>query len=341
MYNIVNKCCLFSLLFFIPIYPIGEKIPIWEKVPLLDTAPRCKIVGVVPMCPDIQKVGKYYYMDEYSIGIKRSTGNAYNWENCSMIPYNVVNVDGDIFYLQDGKELFISSDSGETWEKVCTMPGSLEFRLIGVNKYALYAEGEDDDIMGGIDKQTWIYSSTDKGKTWHSLGVEYVSSWFNNIREVRDSSILIRDFSIGDRYLGTEYHDSILISLDGGKKWEKYSTPGEPITLVGNVLFSEQKRKRSEEPGERYWRIIARTSTYNGTFDSICPGDSILHDGIYYHFNKFDFPVIQYDKSDYSSSSPYHSVLTGSTSDTGKTFSWSVKTFPLNNLSKNNLELGI
>jgi photosystem II stability/assembly factor-like uncharacterized protein len=151
---------------------------------------------------------------------QKDSGGPITWDNtgaeihCTIITISESPLkEGVIWCGTDDGNVQLTRDGGETWENVVkNIPGlpantwcsRIEASHFGEGTaYAAFDGHRDDDFS------TYLYKTTDFGKTWSSLKGNLPFGWVHVVREDLKNRNLL--------YAGTEF--SIYASLDGGKSW--------------------------------------------------------------------------------------------------------------------------
>lgn len=106
-----------------------------------------------------------------------------------------------LFYYYAG--LYKSTDNGETWNKIESLPFNIEVYSLFVNK--------DDHIFVGTRGQGVIYRSTDDGETWEIKASGFTSPQCWAFGQNKQGNVLMA----GEAWLGRTY-----LSTNNGDSWE-------------------------------------------------------------------------------------------------------------------------
>ena len=117
-----------------------------------------------------------------------------------------------LFYYYAG--LYKSTDNGETWNKIQSIPYDIEVYALFVNK--------EDHIFAGTRGQGVIYRSTDDGETWEIKASGFTSSQCWAFGQNRGGSVLVA----GEANFGRTYR-----STDNGNNWT-YTDPLSAISFA-------------------------------------------------------------------------------------------------------------
>ena len=88
--------------------------------------------------------------------------------------------------------------------------GSAALKQAHLMKIQLYATF-DGHAMG--DMKTYIYKTTDLGRTWKSLSTPDLQGYAHKIKEDNENEKLL--------FLGTEF--GLFVSIDGGEDWAQFT----------------------------------------------------------------------------------------------------------------------
>ncbi|MCH7772172.1 MAG: hypothetical protein IIA49_14355, partial [Bacteroidetes bacterium] len=116
------------------------------------------------------------------------------------------------FYYYAG--LYKSTDNGETWNKIKSIPYDIEVYALFINK--------EDHIFAGTRGQGVIYRSTDDGETWEIKATGFTSSHCWAFGQNKDGSVLVA----GEAWFGRTYR-----STDNGSNWT-YTAPLSAISFA-------------------------------------------------------------------------------------------------------------
>jgi len=117
-----------------------------------------------------------------------------------------------LFYWYAG--LYKSTDNGETWNKIESLPFDIEVYALFVNK--------DDYIFAGTRGQGVIYRSTDDGETWEVKSSGYISPHCWAMGQNKDGNVLVA----GEAFYGRTFR-----STDNGDSWT-YTAPLSAISFA-------------------------------------------------------------------------------------------------------------
>ncbi len=153
---------------------------------------------------------------------------------------NIVYIDespvkeGLIYVGTDDGLIQITEDNGKTWRKISNIkgvPGKTyvsSLRASQHNENVVYATF---DGRKNSDFNTYVFKSSDKGKTWTSIN--------NGIGDKQIAHTIVEDYKDPNLlFLGTEF--GLFFTVDGGKKWQQIKN-GLPTIPVKDI--SIQKRE--------------------------------------------------------------------------------------------------
>jgi len=166
---------------------------------------------------------------EASGGVSVDNSSAEN--HCTIFTICESPMNGDVVWAgTDDGNLQLTKDGGKTWanlaKSVTGLPANAWVSRIDASPYA---EGTafvtfDNHAMG--DMKTYVYRTTDFGKTWTSLVTPEVQGYAHVIRQDIVNPDLL--------FLGTEH--GLYITVDGGKQWGQMS-PGLPNVAVRDLAI--------------------------------------------------------------------------------------------------------
>ena len=116
------------------------------------------------------------------------------------------------FYYYAG--LYKSTDNGETWNKIKSLPYNIEVYALFINK--------EDHIFAGTRGQGVIYRSTDDGETWEIKASGFTSPHCWAFGQNKEGSVLVA----GEAWFGRTYR-----STDNGDSWT-YTAPLSGISFA-------------------------------------------------------------------------------------------------------------
>ncbi len=140
----------------------------------------------------------------------------------SPLDENVIWVGTDDGYVQ------ITTDGGKNWTNVTkNIPG------LPANSWVYHIEAGNFDKKTAYavfdrhtlnDKKTYVYKTTDWGRTWQSIVTDEIKGFARNIQEDYVKKGLL--------FLGTE--DGLYITINGGKNWMKFENnmPTVPVHFI-------------------------------------------------------------------------------------------------------------
>jgi photosystem II stability/assembly factor-like uncharacterized protein len=240
-----------------------------------------------------------YYSD--SRGVFKSTDNGVHWQH--IIPDTTmywldylairVNSNDEIFAGTNGGGIYISTNNGETWNRLVAYPSS-ECWAIAFN--------DSNHIFAGDGDNGGVFKSTDNGATWtqvlptsvaplaieiNEAGISFIGTRDNFYRSTDngnqwiscyqglDNQIIasILTYSLSDIYVGTGYYTSgngIYYSSDLGNNWEQKGLHGKIVyyltsDLFGNIYASTKSEGiyKSQDQGETWRQINQGLKNYN------------------------------------------------------------------------------
>ncbi|SNR16712.1 hypothetical protein [Tenacibaculum jejuense] len=133
----------------------------------------------------------------------------------------------------DDGNVQITKDGGKTWENTIANISGLP-----KNTWVYHIEASSHDkgtayaVFDGHtsgDMNTYVYKTTDFGKTWKSIVTKDIVGFARNIQEDYVNKDLL--------FLGTEF--GLFITIDGGKNWSRF-TNNMPATAVHYIDLQKQ-----------------------------------------------------------------------------------------------------
>jgi len=143
-------------------------------------------------------------------------------------------LDEDIIWVgTDDGNVQVTRNGGKKWHNVIANVPNLpantwvyHIEASAHNKATAYAVFEGHTANDGA---TYVYKTTDYGKTWHSIVTDEINGFARNIQE---------DFVNPDLlFLGTEF--GLYVTIDGGKHWNKF-TKNMPATAVHYIEMQKK-----------------------------------------------------------------------------------------------------
>lgn len=155
-----------------------------------------------------------------------TTDNSAAENHCTIYTISESPRDANVVWVgTDDGNVQVTVDGGRSWSNVASnIPGlpantwcsSIEAsRFDRATAYATF----DGHTTG--DGKTYVYETTDLGKTWVSLGSNDLSGYAHVVREDRVRKDLL--------FLGTEF--GLFVTLDGGKQWAQFKSNLPPVAV--------------------------------------------------------------------------------------------------------------
>jgi len=134
----------------------------------------------------------------------------------------------------DDGNVQLTTDDGKTWSNLTKnvgVPPATWVTTIEASPYDVNtAFATFDGHMLG-DMKTYVYKTTDAGKSWQSLTTPDLNGYAQVVRQdIVDPNLL---------FLGTE--TGLFISLDGGHQWAKYTGGGFPPAPVRDIAIQPRE----------------------------------------------------------------------------------------------------
>ncbi len=166
--------------------------------------------------PDLTTNDSSKQTQENSGGLSKDNSGAENHTTIFTIAESPL--DENIIWVgTDDGNVQITTNGGETWtntiENIKGLPKNTwcyHIEASVFNKSTAYAVFDGHTMN---DKNTYVYKTTDFGKTWSSIITNEVYGFARNIQEDYVNPDLL--------FLGTEF--GLYITLDGGKSWNKFT----------------------------------------------------------------------------------------------------------------------
>ncbi len=155
--------------------------------------------------------------------------------HCTIYAINESPLDTNLIWVgTDDGNLQLTTDGGKNWTNVSgNIPGLPLFSWCswvepsGFDKETAYATF--DSHRNG-DMKSYVFKTTDMGKSWENITDENIESYCYTIREDPVNPNLL--------FLGTEF--GLYISIDGGKAWTRF-TGDFPKVSVQDIVFQERE----------------------------------------------------------------------------------------------------
>jgi photosystem II stability/assembly factor-like uncharacterized protein len=129
----------------------------------------------------------------------------------------------------DDGNLQITRDGGKTWTNVVrNVPGLPPNTWVSTLEAGHFDEGTayvTFDGHAGGDMKTYVYKTTDFGRTWQSLTTSDITGYAHVVKEDLVNPNLL--------FVGTEM--GLFISLDGGKQWAQFKGGNFPSVAVRDM----------------------------------------------------------------------------------------------------------
>ncbi|PHQ28476.1 WD40/YVTN/BNR-like repeat-containing protein [Leeuwenhoekiella nanhaiensis] len=125
----------------------------------------------------------------------------------------------------DDGNVQLTQNGGKTWtnlvENIPNLPANTWVYHI---EASVHSKGTAYAVFDGHatgDMNTYVYKTTDFGKTWNSLVTDEIKGFARNIQEDYESEDLL--------FLGTEF--GLFITVDGGKHWSHFTNNLPPVAV--------------------------------------------------------------------------------------------------------------
>lgn len=157
-------------------------------------------------------------------GLSADNSGAEN--HCTIFTIAESPLDQNIIWVgTDDGNVQVTVDAGKSWSNVTS-----NLKGLPINTWCYHIEASSFNkgtayaVFDGHtknDKNTYVYKTTDFGKTWQSIVTNEITGFARSIQEDLKNPNLL--------YLGTEF--GLYISLDGGNSWSKF-TNGVPAAAI-------------------------------------------------------------------------------------------------------------
>ena len=186
----------------------------------------------VKISPDLTTNNPEKQKQEESGGLTIDNSTAENF--CTIFTISESPVDSKIIWAgTDDGNLQVTKDGGQSWTNVVAnikgLPtGTWCSNVYAGNKDKNTSYATFDNHYNG-DMKTYVFKTTDLGKTWKSLANEQLKGYAHVIREDPVNSSLL--------FLGTE--SGLFVSIDGGNSWSQFK--GKlPDASVRDLVIQKQ-----------------------------------------------------------------------------------------------------
>ncbi|HEV7229679.1 MAG TPA: glycosyl hydrolase [Bacteroidia bacterium] len=166
--------------------------------------------------PDLTTNDPKKLLQEKSGGLSVDNSGAEN--HCTVFTVSESPLDENLIWAgTDDGNLQLTMNGGKTWTNVVKnitgLPGNTWVSSIDASPYDKNTVFVTFDGHSSGDMKTYIYKSTDLGKTWNSLVTSDLKGYAHRIKQ---------DIKVPDLlFAGTE--SGLFVSLDGGKAWVNYN----------------------------------------------------------------------------------------------------------------------
>jgi photosystem II stability/assembly factor-like uncharacterized protein len=250
-------------------------------------------------------------------GVYRSTDNGVTWvRKLFGFSYIVsIGVSGNkVFASTDSYYTLVSTDNGETWSYINSIPG--------FNHWCYYTEG-NLILIGGEDE---VYKSTDQGNTFATLPLNINYGLVNVYSVYESGSVILAATSYNGVYKSTNngttwspanegmgpkdvraltagssstfiagsHYAGIYRSIDLGSSWSKSMEgipPGSSIlsflaSSTGIIAGTRDGMYRTTNSGVTWTKLTGTSDTVNyGSVRGLCEKDGALYAGTFLQFN--------------------------------------------------------
>ncbi|MFD2165607.1 WD40/YVTN/BNR-like repeat-containing protein [Thalassotalea euphylliae] len=143
-------------------------------------------------------------------------------------------LDEDIIWVgTDDGNVQVTKNGGKKWQNVIeNVPNLPKHTWVSHIEASVHDKGTAYAVFDGHtanDSNTYVYKTTDFGKTWTSLAKDNIKGFARNIQEDYENPNLL--------FLGTEF--GLYITLNGGQDWLRF-TNNMPATAVHYIELQKQ-----------------------------------------------------------------------------------------------------
>jgi photosystem II stability/assembly factor-like uncharacterized protein len=178
----------------------------------------------VKISPDLTTNDPTKQQQESSGGLSADNSGAEN--HCTIFTIAESPLDANMIWVgTDDGNVQLTKDGGKTWTNL-----TLNVKGLPAKTWCYHIEASVHDINTAYavfdghtknDMATYVYKTTDAGKTWSSIVTPDIHGFARNLQEDRINPNLL--------FLGTEF--GLYITIDGGLSWLKF-TNGVPSAAV-------------------------------------------------------------------------------------------------------------
>lgn len=178
----------------------------------------------IRISPDLTTNDPEKQKQEESGGLSIDNSSAEN--HCTIFTINESPIEENIIWVgTDDGNLQVTEDGGQTWKNViknvtglpkCTWVSSIESSRFKRNTVYVTFDGHASG-----DMKTYIYKTTDLGKTWKNIATSEIKGYAHKIKEDLINPKLL--------FAGTVF--GLFISIDGGINWAQYSGNVPPVEV--------------------------------------------------------------------------------------------------------------
>ncbi|MCU0353582.1 MAG: hypothetical protein MUD08_07585 [Cytophagales bacterium] len=174
--------------------------------------------------PDLTTNDPAKQQQENSGGLSADNSGAEN--HCTVFSVAESPLDENIIWVgTDDGNVQVTANGGKNWTNVvATVPG------LPKNTWAYHVEPSRFDkntcyvVFDGhtrSDMATYVYKTTDMGKTWKSIATPDITGFARHVKEDLENPNLL--------FLGTEM--GLYVTVDGGQNWSKFTNNMPPVAV--------------------------------------------------------------------------------------------------------------
>ncbi|HJU83137.1 MAG TPA: hypothetical protein VJ600_02915 [Holophagaceae bacterium] len=182
------------------------------------------------LSPDLTTNDPKKQQQEQSGGV--TTDNSAAENHCTIYAVAESPLDKDLIWVgTDDGRLQVTRDGGKSWtDTVANVPGLPEHTWVSWIEPSPYAAGTAFATFDGHttgDLRTYVYRTTDYGRTWTPLATPQLEGFAHVVRQDPVNRELL--------YLGTEF--GLFLSVDGGAAWSAFRPENFPKVAVRDIAI--------------------------------------------------------------------------------------------------------
>ena len=179
--------------------------------------------------PDLTTNDTEKQKQEESGGLTIDNSTAENY--CTIFTISESPVDNKIIWVgTDDGNLQVTTNSGKSWQNVVEnieeLPANTWCSSVNSGNFDKNIAYATFDGHYNGDMKTYVYKTTDLGKTWTSLSLENIKGYAHVIKEDIVNPYLL--------FLGTEF--GLFVSIDGGNSWGQFTGETPNVSVRDLVI---------------------------------------------------------------------------------------------------------